>query len=87
MPTIDNRYDIELGLLGEKVKKLRIALGLSQLLLAEKIGVERSEISKIENGKQNVQFRTLIRLADALAVETYELLAPDLSLTSLKLEV
>lgn len=40
-----------------------------QLDLGEAIGMERSEISKIENGKKNIEFNTMVRLAEALSVD------------------
>lgn len=47
-----------------------------QLDLGEAIGMERSEISKIENGKKNVEFNTMIRLAEALEVELSDFFSP-----------
>lgn len=44
-----------------------------QLDLAEAMQIERSEISKIENGKINIEFRTIARLADALNIATKDL--------------
>jgi transcriptional regulator with XRE-family HTH domain len=47
-----------------------------QLDLGEAIGMERSEISKIENGKKNVEFNTMVRLAEALEVELSDFFSP-----------
>ena len=73
MKTEQNRYNEELAQFGVRAKMFRLNLGLTQLELAENIGVERSEISKIENGKSNIQFRTIVRLAEALNIPTIEL--------------
>lgn len=65
---MQDRYNKEIKLLGERLKQIRIHRNMIQLDLAEAIGMDRSEISKMENGKQNVEFNTLVRLAEALQV-------------------
>ena len=58
-----------------KIKLLRVERMLSQEALAERSGVGRDTISRIENGHtQNVQYRTVARLAKALEVDPVELL-------------
>ena len=47
-----------------------------QLDLGEAIGMERSEISKMEHGKKNVEFNTLVRLSEALDVNIYDFFSP-----------
>ena len=57
------------------IKLLRVKRMLSQEALAERSGVGRDTISRIENGHtQNVQYRTVARLAKALEVDPVELL-------------
>lgn len=51
---IDKRQEI-----GEKIKRFREAKGLSQQQLSEEMGVSRSTISKIEDGKWNFGIDTL----------------------------
>lgn len=51
------------------MKSLRASAGITQLDLEIRTGINRSDISKIENGKLNVEFYTIIRLAHALGVE------------------
>ncbi|MCL1038919.1 helix-turn-helix domain-containing protein [Shewanella submarina] len=49
--------------LGEKIKQLRQGLGLSQPELAERVGIEQSYLSKLENDKSlpsNDMFRNLM---------------------------
>ena len=41
---------------------------LTQQELAEKTGIDRSDISKLENGSANPSLRTLKRLADGLGM-------------------
>ena len=57
------------------IKLLRVRRELSQEALAERSGVGRDTISRIENGHtHNVQYRTVARLAKALEVDPVELL-------------
>lgn len=42
---------------------------LSQLDLEIQSGINRTEISRIENGQKNIEFLTIVRLAEALDVE------------------
>lgn len=42
---------------------------LTQKELAEKTGIDRSDISKLENGSANPSLRTLKRLADGLGMQ------------------
>lgn len=46
----------------------RKELGLTQKQLGEKVGVTKSEISKIENGR-GITFSTINKLSEALGVE------------------
>ena len=48
--------------LGELLKEARIEAKLTQGELAEKTGTKKSYISRIENGKGNIQLSTLIRI-------------------------
>lgn len=49
------------------LKELRLKRGLSQIALAEKSGVERVTINRMENGKlEQTTSGTLVKLADAL---------------------
>jgi transcriptional regulator with XRE-family HTH domain len=60
--------------LGENLKKLRIKKDISQIELARMLGVDRSFVSNIENGKNNPTLSTITNLAKALGVSTNELL-------------
>ena len=66
--------DIE-KLLGDVIRELRLARNLSQEKLAELGNFERSYISKVENGERAIQFKTLVRFADAFEIKTSELVA------------
>ena len=59
---------------GENLKKTREAKGLSLRALAANCDLDDSQISKIENGKTNIQLSTIFELAKGLGVEAKELL-------------
>jgi transcriptional regulator with XRE-family HTH domain len=53
---------------GERLRQLREEKGMSQIALAEKIGVEQPGISLVENGKQEPCLRYIELLAMGLDV-------------------
>lgn len=53
-------------MLGEKIKKLRKALGMTQQELANAANVKRSTIGMLESNKQGTSNDTLIKLAKVL---------------------
>ena len=56
-----------------KLRELRQLRALSQQELADRAGVGRTTLSRIESGKSTAHGRTLRRLADALSVDVAEL--------------
>ena len=66
-----DRFD-EIGNLFHKRRK---ELGLTQQQLGEKVGVTKSEISKIENGR-GITFATINKLSEALGVSAQVQLKP-----------
>ena len=48
--------------IGELLKEERLEANLTQEALADKIGAKKSYISKVENGKTDVQLSTLYKL-------------------------
>ena len=58
---------------GRNLKRIRKLKGLPQELLAEKAGIERRQITRIETGKSFPSFRTLDSLCSALDVSPSEL--------------
>ena len=48
--------------IGEMIKEERKLANLTQEQLAEKIGAKKSYISRIENGKSDIQLSTLFKL-------------------------
>lgn len=60
--------------LGENLKKIRTNKNITQTELAEKLGVDKSFVSNLENGKTNPTLSTITNLAHALGVLANELL-------------
>jgi transcriptional regulator with XRE-family HTH domain len=56
-------------MVGQNVKRLRIAAGLSQAQLAERMGVDRAYVSGLELGQRNPTIVTLWHVAKALGVK------------------
>lgn len=48
------------------IVEIRLEKGLSQMELAKRTGMHRSNICRIESGRQNILIDTLIRIFDAL---------------------
>lgn len=59
-----NKYEegAQMFIVSEMLKTARKDANLTQEQLAEKAGTKKSYISKIENGKGNIQLSTLIRI-------------------------
>lgn len=55
-------------LVGANVRRLRIAAGLSQAALAERMGVDRAYVSGLELGQRNPTIVTLWHIGEALDV-------------------
>ena len=59
--------------LGANIAKVRMEKSMSQQDLCSKIEMETSNLSAIENGRQNATALTLKKIGDALGVEVKEL--------------
>jgi transcriptional regulator with XRE-family HTH domain len=62
-------------LLGQRVRDLRLAKGLSQEKLAELADVHRNYIGMIERGQKNVGVISLVKIAHALSEKPSALLS------------
>jgi DNA-binding XRE family transcriptional regulator len=69
--------EVLLSDLGDRIQRLRKDRGLSQQGLASQANLDRSYISAVENGKQNISFATLKGISDALDVGIAELISRD----------
>lgn len=71
-----DKYELELKveLLAEQIKQLRIERNLTQEQLGELVGVQRAQISKMENNTGNVTISTLMKIFGALKAKvTFEI--------------
>ncbi len=65
--------------LNNNVKHLRGVRGISQQTLADKVGVDRSTISRIENGEIETTIDNAMKIAKVLSVNIEDLITKDLS--------
>lgn len=59
-------YELKLELLGSAIKEARIHQNLTQEQLGQMVGVQKAQISKLENNFTNARFDTLIKVFNAL---------------------
>ena len=60
---------MDIKLVGDRVKKLRTQnTSFSQEEFAKVVGLDRTYMSRVESGKQNVTIETLIRICDGLGI-------------------
>lgn len=59
--------NLEMLLIGEAIKRTRLKKNLTQEDLGKLIGVQKAQISRIENGK-NITFATVIKIFKAMGV-------------------
>lgn len=60
--------------LGKNLKRIRTEKGITQGDIVRTLGVSRSFVSNIENGKTNPTLATIAKLAKALGVNIEELM-------------
>ena len=58
--------ELQLEILGDLIKKIRLERNLTQQDLGNLIGVQRAQISKLENNTTNVTMDTILRVFGAL---------------------
>ena len=75
------------GILSSNIKRCRIRDNLSQMALAEKLGISTNFLSDIERGKAWISPDTLVKLAAALKIEPYQLFKNDALLTEKEKDV
>lgn len=61
-------YELQMDLIGEAIKKTRKQRNLTQTELGKLIGVQKAQISRLENNPSNVTMETLLRIFTALKV-------------------
>ena len=63
--------ELRIDLLGHAIKTARKKRNMTQAQLGELVGVQKAQISKIENSIKNARFDTILKLFDALAVRVH----------------
>jgi transcriptional regulator with XRE-family HTH domain len=77
VPTFSKRHRKEAALvaLGDAIRRVRLAVGLSQEELALRAEVDRGYMGGIERGESNATILSIVKIAAAMNVTTSELLA------------
>ena len=71
---VGRQTKVYLAYLGANVRKLRTRLGLTQEKLAEATDLDVRFIQRMEHGRVNLRFDTLVRLSECLKVDPGSLL-------------
>ena len=61
--------ELRIELLGQAIKQARQDRNLTQAQLGNLVGVQKSQISKIENSMKNARFETILKVFDALGAK------------------
>ncbi len=59
-------YELQMDLIGKAIKRTRQERNLTQEELGKLIGVQKAQISRLENNASNVTMETLLRVFTAL---------------------
>lgn len=59
-------FDLRMDVLGDMIKKVRKERNLTQEQLGELVGVQKSQISKLERSAKNVTLETILKVFNAL---------------------
>lgn len=62
-------YELRMEIIGEMIKKARIERHLTQEELGKLIGVQKAQISKLENNTNSATIATIIKVFKALKAE------------------
>lgn len=54
---------------GERVRRRRLELGLSQEAAAVRCGIHWTQLGKVERGQRSLRLETILRIADGLDVD------------------
>ena len=67
---------------GTRVRQARHKAGLTQAALAEKLNLDETTISRIENGSQATSFATMLNFSEALDVKFDYLISRENDITA-----
>ncbi|MBO9199527.1 MULTISPECIES: helix-turn-helix domain-containing protein [Niastella] len=77
-------FTLELEKLGKRIKQVRKHKNLTLLELETISGINDSDLSRYEQGKENLEFFTIYKIAKALGVEVHVLTNYDGALPGIK---
>lgn len=63
--------ELRIDLLGQAIKQARKERNLTQEELGQLVGVQRAQISKIENSVKNARFETIMKVFEALGAKVH----------------
>lgn len=69
--------NIDFSRVGKKLKEVRISQNITQEYIANKVDVNTSHISNIENNRVKISLTTLVRICNALNVTVDYILADE----------
>lgn len=61
--------ELRIDLLGQAIKQARLERQLTQEQLGDLVGVQKAQISKIENSVKNARLETILKVFDALGAK------------------
>jgi HTH-type transcriptional regulator / antitoxin HipB len=61
--------ELRTDILGQAIKQARLNRNLTQAELGELVGVQKAQISKIENSVKNARFETIMKVFEALGAK------------------
>lgn len=61
--------ELRIDLLGQAIKQARQERNMTQEQLGELVGVQKAQISKIENSVKNARFETIMKVFEALGAK------------------
>lgn len=70
---MNEKKNIKLVQLGERIREMRINKDLTQLELADRSGCASNYIAMLERGERNPTYLTLLKIAGGLGVKMGEL--------------
>lgn len=64
------KEDVNSFYLGEAIRKARLAQNLAQDELGKRVGIQRSQICRLESGRSNITIPVMSRVFQALGIAT-----------------
>src|SRR5699024_2365537 len=75
-------YELQMDSIGRAIKQIRKERNLTQEELGELIGVQKTQISRLENRTSNVTMETLLRVFTALKAKVkFQIELPNLNIS------